>query len=176
MCVPDRVRSLFVSLQAESRGALNSYICVELKKFLPQNCSEYLPAAENEPSAMERLLGAADPAPKKRDNGRRLDFASWLLAFDRYALAAAIVRPQQMPYTLAMQHKANVRFASFCCTRCGKRSACVPLQVARVAIDASAENRSCMLGVLYDEVCRKHWEESAGRLGDDFDISVAAGI
>ena len=113
MCVPDRVRSLFVSLQAESRGALNSYICVELKKFLPQNCSEYLPAAENEPSAMERLLGAADPAPKKRDNGRRLDFASWLLAFDRYALAATIVRPQQMSYALAMMHKANVRFDSF---------------------------------------------------------------
>ena len=113
MCVPDRVRSLFVSLQAESRGALNSYICVELKKFLPQNCSEYLPAAENELSAMERLLGAADPAPKKRDSGRRLDFASWLLAFDRYALAATIVRPQQMSYALAMMHKANVRFDSF---------------------------------------------------------------
>ena len=59
---------------------------------------------------------------------------------------------------------------------CGKCSAWVPLQVARVALDASAENKSCMLGVLYDEVCRKHWEESAGRLGEDFDINVAAGM
>ena len=52
----------------------------------------------------------------------------------------------------------------------------MPLQVARVALDASAENKSCMLGVLYDEVCRKHWEESAGRLGEDFDINVVAGM
>ena len=63
--------------------------------------------------------------------GRRLDLASWLIAFDRYALAAAATN--QMSFQACMNHK-NV--------------------VVDVAMSALAEKRRNVLGVIYDEVAR----------------------
>ena len=61
----------------------------------------------------------------------RMDFCWWLLAWERYALAAAATG--QMPFTTAMQHK---------------------LTVTSVAQDQMAEGRSTQIAVLYDEVVR----------------------
>ena len=60
-----------------------------------------------------------------------MDLASWLIAFDRYALAACAT--QQMSFHSAMRHK-NV--------------------VVELAMSAHAEKRRPLLGVIYDEVAR----------------------
>ena len=62
----------------------------------------------------------------------RMDFAFWLLAWDRYALAAAAT--EQMPYQLAMTHR-NI--------------------IAGIAIDAIAEGKSTQVAVVYDELSRR---------------------
>ena len=61
----------------------------------------------------------------------RLDFASWVLAWDRYAICAAVLG--QMSFKAAMQHKACV---------------------AEVAFGAASSNKSTILAVLFDEVSR----------------------
>ena len=60
-----------------------------------------------------------------------MDLASWLIAFDRYALAAAATN--QMSFKASMSHK-NI--------------------VVDVAMTAASENRRPLLGVIYDEVAR----------------------
>ena len=61
----------------------------------------------------------------------RLDLVTWLMGFERYALAAEVLK--QMTFFTAMEHKANV------------------LETACLAKD---EGMSSMLGVLFDEVSR----------------------
>ena len=60
-----------------------------------------------------------------------MDLAAWLIAFDRYALAAAATN--QMSFRASMNYK-NV--------------------VVDVAMTAHAEKRRHLLGVIYDEVAR----------------------
>ena len=88
----------------------------------------------------------------KKEIARRLDFASWLLAWERYSLGESIhecvrflhaacisyvlsgaAAIGQMGFDVAMKHKA---------------------MVAEVAYGAKAANKSSLLGVLFDEVCR----------------------
>ena len=60
-----------------------------------------------------------------------LEFAWWLLAWDRYALAAAATK--QMPFELAMLHKETV---------------------TGLAADAITEGKSAQIAVIYDELVR----------------------
>ena len=43
-----------------------------------------------------------------------------------------------------------------------------------VAVSGAAKNRGTLLGVLYDEVARKEWENKAGLMGASFKIADAA--
>ena len=61
----------------------------------------------------------------------RLDFCWWLLAWDRYALAAAATG--QMPFNLAMRHKANM---------------------VTIATNALTEGKTTAVAVIYDELVR----------------------
>ena len=56
---------------------------------------------------------------------------AWTMAWDRYAVAAAILK--QMPYAVAMEHKEKVH---------------------EVAVDGTGEGFKPFLGVLFDEVSR----------------------
>lgn len=83
---------------------------------------------------------------------RKLDLVCWQLAWDQYMLAAAMLG--QMPWKVALAHKEDVM---------------------NVGLTASARKKSSLLGVLYDEVCRKDWEDMSGKLGNSFEISVPRG-
>ncbi len=61
----------------------------------------------------------------------RLDFCWWILAWDRYALAAAAT--QQMPFEVAMRHKAKI---------------------VGMAANAVTEGKSTQLAVIYDDLVR----------------------
>ena len=66
-----------------------------------------------------------------KEEGRRLDISSWLVACDRYALAAVV--NEQLTYSEAMAHKGVV---------------------SEVLALARSEGASPLLAVLYDEVAR----------------------
>jgi len=87
-------------------------------RFLPPSCPEWVAADEctEEPS-------------KKKD--RRLDFAWWLVAFDRYTISA--IATGQLSIVDCMLHKQIV---------------------IEVAAASYGESRGPWLAVLYDELCR----------------------
>ena len=61
----------------------------------------------------------------------RLELAAWSMAWDRYAVAAAVVK--QMAFSASMEHKSRV---------------------FETAVNAAGEDRLPLLGVLFDEVSR----------------------
>ena len=67
-----------------------------------------------------------------QEESRYLEFALWLVAWDRYALAAQVVE-HQLDYRVSLLHREVV---------------------VNVACSASAGGRSELLGVLYDELAR----------------------
>ena len=90
----------------------------------------------------------------------------WMVAWDRYALAAQVVE-HQMEFKQSLLHKEVV---------------------ISVACSASAGGRSDLLGVLYDELARsafwvfrlylsfstpvrKKWKDLSGKLGKSFDMA-----
>jgi len=92
--------------------------------------------------------GAVDTVAIPKNNDRRLDIATWQLAFDRfvsntcasfscsfsmprYALAAVVL--EQMSYAQAMRYKKVIM---------------------EVALTAKADDKGPFLGVLYDELIR----------------------
>ena len=110
-------------------------------RFLPPTCADYQPVWLDED-------GAPTLKAKKGDHRQpsvstrcallclcicicRLDFAWWLLAWDRYALAAAAT--QQMSFQLAMKHRNNI---------------------ANIATEALVEGKSTRVAVVYDELVR----------------------
>ena len=83
--------------------------------------------------------------------GKRLDFSLWLLAFPRYALAAAASR--QLSFVDAMQHFANCHNS---------------------AIAAKAECRTTALAVVYDEKSRFAWKNLSMALWAQFNVGEYA--
>ena len=47
--------------------------------------------------------------------------------------------------------------------------------VSKVARQAESTGRNRSLGVIYDEITRKHWQEQSGKLGDRFDLEAVVG-
>ena len=70
-----------------------------------------------------------------QEESRRLEFPLWLIAWDRYVLAAQVV-DHQLEFRLALLHREVVQ---------------------SVACAAAAGGRTDLLGVLYDEMARFHW-------------------
>ena len=66
-------------------------------RYLPPTVAGYQPVWLDEDGVV---------AKGQRKSEQRLDFAWWLLAWDRYSLAAAATG--QLPYRLAMTHKENI--------------------------------------------------------------------
>ena len=105
-------------------GQEQVFVYSDMREFLPAACAEYQPVWLDSD-------GTASESGKIKSNSR-LDFAWWLLAWDRYALAAAATG--QMSFALAMQHKAIV---------------------ADIAADAIVEGTSTLVAVIYDDLMRR---------------------
>jgi hypothetical protein len=95
-------------------------------RFLPANCKEYQAIWLDEDG--EALASGSAP---KVGGKKYVDFAWWLLAWDRYALAAAAT--QQMDFNQAMQHKRVI---------------------AEIAADSATEGKSPLIAVIYDDLAR----------------------
>ena len=76
----------------------------------------------------------------------------WLLAWERYALAA--VATGQLSFSASIRHK---------------------LVVAEIAANSTAEGRAPLLGVLFDKLSRKSWEDTSRKLQMAFDIDNLVG-
>ena len=89
-------------------------------------------------------------AGPKGKQAKRLDLALWQMAWDRFALAAAML--EMVPYSAAMRHKQVV---------------------LEIAVSAATDERKPVLAVVYDELVRKEWENKSGLLGDAFAVATA---
>ena len=108
-------------------------------RYLPPGASEYIPIWLDEDGAQ---MNAAPKNTRRRAILRshgfrqrvyrvRLDFGRWLLAWDRYALAAAATK--QMTFLTAMKHKETIM---------------------NLAMEAMKEGNSSQVAVEYDEKIR----------------------
>lgn len=102
-------------------------------RFLPAYCPEGVRVVVDEWCLVEVVPNA------KGKQDRRLDLAQWQIAWDRCALAMAML--EMIPYSAAMQHKQVV---------------------LEMAIGHSEEHRPA-LGVVYDELVRKEWGNKSGK-------------
>ena len=96
-----------------------------LTRFLPPYASDFVP--------VKLETGCTVEVDKKleKERSRRLELHSWLSAWGNYALAGAALG--QFPFASAMLHRAHV---------------------VEIALSAHRESKTCLLGVLYDELCR----------------------
>ena len=79
-------------------------------RFLPAFCDTFVPVSEDEPSGASMHSAVGEKGG--RANGRKLDLASWQMAWDRYAVAAAMVK--MMDYKVAARYKQ-----AWCIASCG---------------------------------------------------------
>ena len=94
-------------------------------RFLPPCCPEYLQvpldgggvSVRSAPVFALVCLGALAraQAAAKKDANLRLDFAAWQIAWDRFALGAAVV--DMVSFPLAMSHKVVVTEVRLACAR-----------------------------------------------------------
>ena len=80
---------------------------------------------------------------------KKMDVGKWSVAFDRYAMAAACT--DQLALAGAMAHKE---------------------QCLKVSMEAHLDKRGRLLGVYYDEVCRRAWAEAAVCGDVEFDLAA----
>ncbi len=163
-------RKLATKFKTASRGdpSFNPCVWCDLKEFLPPCFPEHQVV-----HLEERADGTADnrDSGKTAQQSRRLEVAAWMAAWDRFALAATVIG--FMSFDVAMMHKANViEVLALVSVRVTCCSACAGVQIAA---NANAEGRRPLLGVLYDEVARKCWDDKSGKLGGTFNIRVEAG-
>ena len=99
--------------------------------------------------------------------------ATWLAAWDGFAVGAAIVG--MMPYKAAVRHKLTVQVNTAC-------DMYVPVMGVRcfsryqeVVCLAVAGGRKPIMAVLYDELLRKEWEELSARK-HSFDVASVVGV
>lgn len=169
-------------LELEKNGVKRPFVVADLKKFLPSWCPESVPVLETDAGDCDGLPDKYKAVQGKGNKRRcsvfvrggrsyivvgflrRLELLPWTIAWDSYAVAAAMTR--QLEYASAMVHKC---------------------QVLEVAVGAQGSERSALLGVLYDEVsrlslrcvgvsqgitCRVLWQGHVGRHGPQAGRSV----
>ena len=122
------------------------FVACDLHKFFPSFCPEGVRVVVDDESKT-----GIDIVPNVGPKGRpvkRMDLVLWQMAWDRFALAAAMLK--MVPFSASMQHKGVV---------------------LEIAVSAAAEDRLPVLAVIYDELVRKEWENKSGLLGEAFKIA-----
>lgn len=130
-----------------------------LHRFLPNTCPEYVQVIEDD----RETLGF-----KAVHNGRNrsdhLDLAMWLVAWERYSLAAVLT--SQVCRFLAKPafgvHVFHFGLLQLSFQDCLKHKYVI-LEVAR---DCGQQ-----IAVAYDEAVRKHWESLSSKLGPRFSVA-----
>ena len=97
-----------------------------MARFLPPFCPEHFPVLLDGDKGQDDEKGSA-----KRPKAKRLDLATWQLAWDRYTVAA--IACEQISFGGCLRHKAVVM---------------------EVAADAAKTGLNPMLGVFYDQFAR----------------------
>eukprot|EP00973_Karenia_brevis_P091852 12409470-Karenia_brevis.AAC.1 len=157
------VTELAGKLKKFSKRGSDRFIFADLKKFLPTCCPEFRAVEDDfeeegdrqsvKDSLVKLLECKGDSARDKKKTDYKLQLAYWMAAWDSYALAAAVLG--QMKFETAIRHKRN----------------CL-----EIAANAPAGKRRQLLGVIYDELARKEWEDKSAKLGSRFDINMVAGV
>ena len=120
------VRELLTKVRnLTGEGFQRPFVYAEMRKFLPLSCPENILVLLDEDGAVRT------PAPGKEAN-RRLDFASWLLAWDRYAIGSS-------RFVCDMFYTSVCVLVVHC--RCGVRS---PVELSCSNEAQSGCCRSCM--------------------------------
>jgi hypothetical protein len=86
-------------------------------RFLPAFCDTFVPVSddEHEVDRFGARIHSAVVEKGGRANGRKLDLASWQMAWDRFALAAAMVK--MLDFSIAARYKQARRIASGWCVQ-----------------------------------------------------------
>ena len=137
----------------QKKNLEHPFVFVELEKFLPMWAgsanAEESEGSDAENSLLRKIAGAMNREPKKAK--KTLTFAQWLVAYERYTLAAVATKQLTLPAALA--HK-NV------CLQVGMR--------------AERTKGGFRLGVLYDSLVRKAWAEKTYNEIPGFKVEEAA--
>lgn len=136
---PLAVRNLATTAAAQQKalGMIDYPFVNDLHKVLPGWCADACPVVEEH--------GTGDSG---NNNKRTLDPMVWRIAWDRFALAAAIVGT--MPLDTAMRHLD---------------------EVSKLTLDGrTMGGRMLNLGTVYDLVCRRKWAEYSQALRGEFSI------
>jgi len=150
-CLPDTEAAGFIAAKRKvfkERYCVNTpYVNVEMHKFLPTYCKN---AGE-----MEAVEGGM----------HRLTILQWVAAVDRYAIAATVAG--ELSFASASAHKDVVLEACLLNGPSGHVFRICLLQVC-----ATAKKRKPFLGLIYDRLARKQWEQRASHNEDGFDVNV----
>ena len=130
-------------------------------RWLPIHC------AEHEVIALDtNEFPDIDKAKGRQFNKRFLDLSVWLMAWDRYAIGATLLK--QLAFEDAQHHKAVVVEVCLACFVFG----CVEISVfLQIAATAKSKGMGPLLGVIYDDIVRKQWEDLSMKLGDKWTIA-----
>ena len=164
---PNAVREVATKLRKLKRSGLdNPFVAVDLRKyaarqifclagcraallcicrFLPPYCTEHI---------IVKLPDGDDTTTRKKPDAKKgdaeLSLASWLLAWDGYGLAAAMLEQLTFESTVAHKHQALVHLRWAHATT--RSLSC--WQVMQIAYEAPAEGHDESLGVIYDRLVR----------------------
>ena len=141
-------------------GLLAPAVCVF--RFLPPSCDTFVkvPDPEVEPEAQQ---------VDKWKSNKQLDLVSWIMAWDRFAIAASMTK--MIGFGIAARYKqasAELSVWVWGLAIC----VCFVQVVLDIAIAAAAEFRPTSLAVVYDELLRKEVENKADQLGQSWDFTV----
>ena len=131
------------------KGITSPFVFVDLRKFLPPFALDFHDEVEEseeekvgkDVKALAKALGAKEKTTKY------LSMIQWFLAFDKYAVAAAVT--DQLPFTASFAYKNTV---------------------SQVGVQANTKYRSYAVAIYYDEIVRKRWAELTYGNDDSLDI------
>ena len=134
-------------------------------RFLPATCPEHVAVHIDSDGSLKK------GQDHNKECAKRLDFSAWLMAWRRYAIGQSFKHAPglQIVLDLLFSAAAVLKQMSY------KKAVAHEEMVVEVACQAESSGRNRSLGVIFDEVARKHWQEQSGKLGDRFDLEAIVG-
>ena len=136
-----------------------------LIRFLPATCPEHVAVHIDSDGCLKK------GQDNNKECAKRLDFSAWLMAWRRYAIGQSFKHAPglQIAFDLPFSAAAVLKQMSY------KKAVAHEEMVVEVACQAESSGRNRSLGVIFDEVARKHWQEQSGKLGDRFNLEAIVG-
>ena len=159
-------------------------------RFLPTYCPEFRKVILDDSSGK---LALREDTRERKEVERRLELPVWLMAWDTYAIGAAVL---EQACVTCDQGLARMWVALCALSQMSYKTAIAHKHVVmEIAVNAASEERLPLLGVLYDgiarrmlslavigmhaahaalSVSRKDWEERAAHQGVAFSVEKVA--